>query len=81
MTQPIPCVDPRPWLAGETIGLAERAFPATFTLADTLLAHFACEPRYGPKLQAWRETAYAHPVVRQVPDESRHATLQWMRAD
>ena len=73
-------IDPRPWLGGETIGVADCAFPATFTLADILLAHFGRESRYGPKLQAWRETACAHPVVRQVTDESRTATLQWMGA-
>jgi len=73
-------IDPRPYLAGETIGVADCAFPATFTLADILLPHFGRESRYGPKQQAWRETVYAHPVVRQITDESRQATLQWMGA-
>ena len=73
-------IDPDPWLGGGAIGVADCAFPATFTLADILLPHFGREPRYGPKLQAWRETAYAHPVVRRVTDESRLATLQWMGA-
>ncbi len=73
-------IEPGPYLAGETIGVADCAFPATFTLADILLPHFGREVRYGPKLQTWRETVYAHPVVRQVTDESRQATLQWMGA-
>ena len=73
-------IDPDPWLGGGAIGVADCAFPATFTLADILLPHFGRESRYGPKLQAWRETAYAHPVVRRVTDESRQATLQWMGA-
>ena len=73
-------IDPDPWLGGATIGVADCAFPATFTLADIMLVHFGRESRYGPKLQAWRETAYAHPVVGQVTDESRRATMQWMGA-
>ena len=73
-------IEPAPWLGGETIGVADCAFPATFTLADILLPHFGRESRYGPKLQAWRETAYAHPVVAQVTEESRGATLRWMGA-
>ena len=73
-------VDPDPWLGGKTIGVADCAFPATLTLADIMLPHFGRESRYGPKLQAWRETVYAHPVVAQVTDESRRATIQWMGA-
>ena len=73
-------IDPDPWLGGAMIGVADCAFPATFTLADIMLAHFGRESRYGPKLQAWRETAYAHPVVGQVTNESRRATMQWMGA-
>ena len=73
-------VDPDPWLGGKTIGVADCAYPATFTLADIMLAHFGRESRYGPKLQAWRETVYAHPVVAQVTGESRQATIQWMGA-
>ena len=73
-------IEPGPYLAGATIGVADCAFPATFTLADILLPHFGRESRYGPKLQAWREAVYAHPVVGQVTDESRQATLQWMGA-
>ena len=71
-------VDPDPWLGGKAIGVADCAFPATFTLADILLAHFGRESRYGPKLRAWRETVYAHPVVALVTDESRRATIRWM---
>ena len=73
-------VDPAPWLGGNTIGVADCAYPATFTLADIVLAHFGRESRYGPKLQAWRETVYAHPVVAQITDESRRATIKWMGA-
>ena len=73
-------VDPDPWLGGKTIGVADCAFPATFTLADIMLPHFGRESRYGPKLQTWRETVYAHPVVGRITDESRRATMQWMGA-
>ena len=73
-------IDPGPWMAGETIGVADCAFPPTFTLADILLPHFGRESRYGPKLRDWRETVYAHPVVRHVTDEGRRATLEWMGA-
>lgn len=71
-------IDPDPYFAGKNIGLADCAFPATFTLADIMLPHFGREPSYGPRLQAWQAAAYAHPVVKQVTDESRQATLDWM---
>ncbi len=73
-------IEPKPFLGGVTLGMADCAFPATFTLAEILLPVFGREARYGPKVNAWREAAYAHPVVKQVTDESRQATLEWMQA-
>jgi len=70
--------DPGPYICGAGLTIADCAFPATFTLAEILLPVFGREVRFGPKVQAWRETVYAHPVVKAVTDESRQATLDWM---
>ena len=71
-------IDPKPYMASEQISMADIAFPATLTLADLMLPLFEREPQFGPKLQAWRETVYRHPVVKAITDESRQATLDWM---
>ncbi|MGI9332694.1 MAG: glutathione S-transferase family protein [Gammaproteobacteria bacterium] len=73
-------IEPRPYMISEQIGMADCAFPATFTLADLLLPVLGREARYGPKVEAWRDTVYAHPTVKQVTDESRAATLEWMNS-
>jgi glutathione S-transferase len=73
-------IDPQPFMASPTIALADCAFPATFTLADIMLPIFGREARYGPKVEAWRQTAYVHPAIKAVTDESRAATLEWMNS-
>ena len=71
-------IDPKPFMVTETIGMADCAFPATFTCADILLPVFGREAKFGPELQAWRKTAYSHPVIKAVTDESGKATVDWM---
>lgn len=73
-------VEPRPYLCGDKMSIADCAFPATFTLAELLLPVFGREPRFGPKVDAWRATVYAHPAVKKVTDESRAATVEWMES-
>ena len=73
-------IDPQPFMASATIAMADCAFPATFTLADIMLPLFGREARYGPKVEAWRQTAYGHPAIKAVTDESRAATLEWMNS-
>ena len=73
-------IDDSPYLCGESLTIADCAFPATFTLADLLLPKFGREASYGPKLEAWREFIYDHPVVKAITDESRQATLDWMNS-
>lgn len=70
--------DPGPYMCGASLTIADCAFPATFTLAELMLPVFAREVSFGPKVQAWRDTVYAHPAVKAVTDESRQATLDWM---
>ena len=72
-------VDPHPYFAGEAIGMADIAFPATLTLADILLPVFDRKQTFGPKTSAWRETVYSHPVVKAITEESAKATHEWMQ--
>jgi hypothetical protein len=60
--------------------LIALAFPATFTLAELILPVFARELRFGPKVQAWRETISNNSVVKAITDKSRQATLDWMNS-
>ncbi len=71
-------VDPKPYLASEQISMADIAYPATLTLAEIMLPIFDRQQKFGPKMQAWHETIYQHPVVKSITDESRQATLDWM---
>lgn len=72
-------IDPRPYLASEEISMADIAFPATLTLADILLPVFGRKQELRPKLQAWRDVVYSHPVVKAITDESAEATHEWMQ--
>lgn len=73
-------IDPAPFMCGDKISVADLAFPATFTLSELMLPIFGRAPRFGPKVQAWREKIYQNPVVKAVTDESRQATLDWMNS-
>lgn len=71
-------IEPKPFMCGDQISIADLAFPATFTLAELMLPVFDRHVRFGPRVQAWREAVYDNPVVKAVTDESRQATLDWM---
>ena len=73
-------IEPAPFMCGDRISIADLAFPATFTLAELMLPGFGRDVRFGPKVQAWRQTIYQNPVVKAVTDESRQATLDWMNS-
>jgi glutathione S-transferase len=72
-------IDPHPFMASETISIADCAFPGTFTFADQLLPYLGRESVYGPNLQAWRETVYSHPAVKASTDASGRETEQWIK--
>ena len=63
--------------AGETIGVADSVFPATFTLDDILLRHLGRESRRGWGPRAWRATEHAHPVAGQGTGDSGQASMRW----
>ena len=71
-------IEPKPFMCGDQISIADLAFPATFTLAELMLPVFDRHVRFGPRVQAWREAVYDNPVVKAVTDESRQASLDWM---
>ena len=73
-------IDPKPYMLTEEISMADIAFPATLTLADIMLPAFGREQKFGPKMAAWRQTAYNHPVVKAITDGSGAATRQWMQS-
>ena len=72
-------IDPHPFMASETISIADCAFPGTFTFADQLLPYLGRDSTYGPNLQAWREVAYSHPAVKATTDESGRETVEWIK--
>ena len=72
-------IDPHPFMASETISIADCAFPGTFTFADQLLPYLGRDSTYGPNLQAWREVAYSHPAVKETTDESGRETVEWIK--
>ncbi len=72
-------IDPHPFMASETISIADCAFPGTFTFADQLLPHLGRDSVYGPNLQAWREVVYSHPAVKATTDVSSRETEAWIK--
>ena len=72
-------IDPHPFMASETISIADCAFPGTFTFADQLLPYLGRDSTYGPNLQAWREAVYSHPAVKATTDDSGRETLEWIK--
>ena len=73
-------INPKPYMITTEISMADIAFPATLTLADIMLPAFGREQMFGPKLTAWRQTVYSHPVVKAITDESGNATREWMKS-
>ena len=72
-------IDPRPFMASETISIADCAFPGTFTFADQMLPYLGRDSVYGPNLQAWREVVYSHPAVKASTDASGRETEEWIK--
>ena len=73
-------IDPQPYMLTREISMADIAFPATLTLADIMLPAFGREQKFGPKMTAWRQTVYSHPVVKAITDESGNAAREWMQS-
>lgn len=71
-------IEPSPFMASKTLSIADCAFPGTFTFADLLLPYLSRKSTYGPNLQAWREVAFQHPVVKKITEDSRRATINWI---
>lgn len=72
-------IEPHPFIASETISMADCAFPGTFTFADQMLPYLGRESVYGPKLQAWRELVYSHPAVKASTDVNDRETVEWIK--
>ena len=73
-------IEPSPYLCGPSLSIADCAFPATFVLAELLLAVFDRRPQFGSKTAAWLETVLEHPAVKKITDECRNATIEWMNS-
>ncbi len=69
---------PRPYLGGETLTLADCAYPATLMLAEMILAALGHGMAVSQKLSSWRTDVEAHPAVAPVLATCRNACQTWL---
>lgn len=70
----------QPFMLGQEMGYADCAFAATIELADILLPIFGREFTLSENLTQWREAMLQNPVAKEVTDQSRAATLEWLNS-
>ncbi len=70
----------KPFMLGKTMGYADCAFAATIELADILLPVFGRQFTLGKNLTLWRDAVQNNPVAKEVTDQSRAATIEWLQS-
>lgn len=71
-------VEPGPYLVGDTLSLADCAYPATLLLVDMILPALDGRPSYGPKLTAWRQTLARDAAVTTVAGPYEAVARGWL---
>ncbi|MGB1446821.1 MAG: glutathione S-transferase family protein, partial [Arenicellales bacterium] len=71
-------VNPRPYLGGETLSLADCAYATTLFMMEDIANSMGLSPRVSQKISGWRNTLYATDVVRQIIDQNRAAIAAWI---
>ncbi len=71
-------VNPRPYLGGETLSLADCAYATTLFMMTDIANTMSLSPRVSQKISGWRNTLYATDVVRQIIDQNRAAIAAWI---
>ena len=71
-------VNPRPYLGGETLSLADCAYAATLFMMEDIANSMGLSPQVSQKISGWRNTLYATDVVHQIIDQNRAAIAAWI---
>ncbi len=69
---------PQPYLASDTLSLADCGFPITLMQADIMLDAMGMKPKQTRKIAKWRDALEAHPAVESVMKIWRPATIAWL---
>lgn len=70
--------DPRPYLAGDRLSLADCGFPSTLMYLDLILAELDRAVDYPANIAAWRQILLAHPAVAGVMARNGEAGRAWL---
>lgn len=73
-------IDPRPFAVGESMTLADCAWPATFVMFDHMMAELGEPWRMSAKLEAWRKFLEAHPAIAPEVAGYHEAAETWVAA-
>ena len=71
-------VDPRPYLGGETLSLADCAYATTLFMMEDIASSMGLTPRISKKIIDWRRALYETDVVHQIIDQNRAAISTWV---
>jgi len=71
-------VNPRPYLGGETLSLADCAYATTLFMMEDIATSMGLTPRISKKIIGWRRALYETDVVRQIIDQNRAAIAAWI---
>ena len=69
---------PQPYLASDSLSLADCGFPITLMQADIMLDAMGMKPKQTRKIAKWRDALEAHPAVESVMKIWRPATIAWL---
>ena len=70
-------IDPRPYLGGEALSLADCAYATTLFMIEDITSCMNLDVRFFQKIYDWRGALYETDTVREVIDRNRAAIAVW----
>ena len=70
-------IDPRPYLGGEALSLADCAYATTLFMIEDITSCMNLDVRFFQKIHDWRGALYETDTVREVIDRNRAAIAVW----
>ena len=71
-------IDPRPYLGGEVLSLADCAYATTLFMIEDITSCMNLEARFSEKLHHWRDDLHHTDTVREIIDQNRTAIADWI---
>jgi glutathione S-transferase len=71
-------IDPRPYLGGEALSLADCTYATTLFMMEDITSCMNLETRFSEKLHHWRDDLHHTDTVREIIDQNRTAIADWI---